>query len=205
MKIKKIYFLFVVLIITSYCFAEENEQLIMQIEGLDVYTLENVKEGKTDINPGWEFYYNSISRDHFEGTGYCFSYRINNSLLIDISLDYTEGRKEFDEQLVVSSIRVRKEFRLGRYVIVDIGHSINYLNYEVNDWFGELFSPSVNYSYGFNYELIPSLNVYYKISNIIWYTDPDMKLSYSDYDLDINVAEELYDKSQHIMGLKIKF
>ena len=128
MKIQKIYLLFVVLIIISFCFAEDNEQLIMQVEGLDVYTLENVKEGKTVINSGGEFYYNSISRDHFEGTGYCFSYRIKNSLLIDISFDYTEGRKEFDEQLVVSSITLRKEFRLGRYVIFDIGHSINYLN-----------------------------------------------------------------------------
>jgi hypothetical protein len=209
MKFKKVYLTFVVLVLFISCYAEDNEEMIWQVEGLTVYSLENVESSNLKNNE-WNLNFNNLSMDEFNGFGFRMKFKTNNSILLSMGSDfmyYENNSTPPYEYLSLTNFfySIGKKITIENLLFFQVDFSINTLGlqFESNniDDFFKVTCPSIDIKYGLDFNIFSILNIFYEIQNPIWFTDPYME---SDEYGDIKVSD-VYEKAQHSMGIQIKF
>jgi hypothetical protein len=220
MKFKKVCLIIVALIISISCYAEDNEEMIWQVEGLTVYSLENIKNSNLQNNE-WDLSLNNLSMDEFNGFGFRMTFEPNNSILLSMGSDllYYENNSDFYfeyRSLTNFFYSIGKKITIENLLFFQVDLSINTLGFalELDDFdaYYKVTSPSIDLKYGLDFNIFSNFNIFYEIQNHIWFTDPYMgAVEYDEWSngyysepIDIKVSD-VYEKSQHSLGVQIKF
>jgi len=217
MQFKRIYFLlFLILYIFSFCYAEENEEIALQVEGLNIYTLESVNNSNIQSSE-WSVNYRTVTMGDFDGFGCEILFKNKKSLKYGVRIDYMTKEEnlydgDFESLIYHYKFIVGKTFPINNFIFFNTTHSLNFIefgwNYEYESgWysfddsdFDEIFTPSIDLSLEAKMSVGNNFSFSYSVNNQIWYTSPKFDMNY----IDSKKLSEIYEL-QHSICFLLKF